>query len=118
MNRQKLAAYLADTYSSDGEHLFAKYPSFLVFRHNGNRKWFAVIMDIPRKNLGLPSEGEISVVNLKCDTRLIGSFREEPGVFPGWHMNKAHWLSVALDGTVEDEKIKFLVDMSYELTKK
>ena len=117
MNRSQLESYLADTYSTQGEHLFAQYPSFLVFRHNGSRKWFAVIMDIPRKNLGLPGEGEISVVNLKCDTRLIGSFREEPGIFPGWHMNKAHWLSVALDGTVEDEKIKFLVDMSYELTK-
>ena len=117
MDRQELAAYLADTYNVDGEHLFAKYPSFLVFRHNGNRKWFAVIMNIPRKNLKLPGEGEISVVNLKCDTRLIGSFREEPGIFPGWHMNKAHWLSVALDGTVGDEKLKLLVDMSYELTK-
>ena len=118
MNREELATYLADTYGSEGEHLFAKYPSFLVFRHNGNRKWFAVIMDSPRKNLGLVGDGEISVVNLKRDTRLIGSFREEPGSFPGWHMNKAHWLSGALDGTVEDEKIKFLVDMSYELTKK
>ena len=118
MNRQELSVYLADTYGSEGEHLFAKYPSFLVFRHNGNRKWFAVIMDIPRKNLGLPNDGEISVVNLKCDTRLNGSFREEPGIFPGWHMNKAHWLSVGLDGTVEDEKVKLLVDMSYELTKK
>jgi len=117
MNREELAAYLADTYSADGEHLFAKYPSFLVFRHTGNRKWFTVIMDIPKKNLNLPGEGDISVVNLKCDTRLIGSFREEPGIFPGWHMNKAHWLSVALDGTVADEQIKFLVDMSYELTK-
>ena len=118
MTRLELAVYLTDTYSVTGEHLFARHPSFLVFRHNGNKKWFAVIMDIPRKNLGLPGEGEISVVNLKCDTRLIGSFREEPGIFPGWHMNKAHWLSVALDGTVDDEKIKFLVDMSYELTKK
>ena len=118
MNRQELAVYLTDTYSSDGETLFAKYPSFLVFRHNGSRKWFAVIMNIPRKHLKLPGEGEISVVNLKCDTRLIGSFREEPGIFPGWHMNKAHWLIVALDGSVEDEKIKFLVCMSYELTKK
>ena len=117
MNREELAAYLTVAYSTEGEHLFAKYPSFLVFRHSGNRKCFAVIMDIPRKNLGLTGEGEISVVNLKCDTRLIGSFREEPGIFPGWHMNKGHWLSVALDGTVEDEKIKFLVDMSYELTK-
>ena len=118
MNRQELATYLTDTYSVEGEHLFAKYPSFLVFRHSGNRKWFAVIMDIPRKNLGLTGESGISVVNLKCDTRLIGSFREEPGIFPSWHMNKAHWLTVALDGTVEDEKLKFLVDMSYELTKK
>lgn len=72
----------------------------------------------PQKESGTDGEGEISVVNLKCDTRLIGSFREEPGIFPGWHMNKAHWLSVALDGTVNDEKIKFLVDMSYELTVK
>ena len=118
MNRQELAAYLTDNYSSVGEHLFAKYPSFLVFRHNGNRKWFAVIMDIPRKKLKLPGDGEISVVNLKCDTRLIGSFRMEPGIFLGWHMNKAHWLSVALDGAVDEEKIRFLVDMSYELTKK
>ena len=117
MNRQELEAYLADIYSTNGERLFAKYPSFLVFRHNGNRKWFAVIMDIPRKNLGLPGEGQTQVVNLKCDTRLIGSFREEPGIFPGWHMNKAHWISVALEACVEDEKIKFLAAMSYELTK-
>ena len=106
MNREELVAYLTDTYSVEGERLFAQYPSFLVFRHNGNRKWFAVIMDIPRKNLGLPNDGEISGVNLKCDTRLIGSFREEPGIFPGWHMNKAHWLSVALDGTVERKSVR------------
>ena len=117
MTRSELAAYLTDTYSVTGEQLFARYPSFQVFRHQGNKKWFAVIMDIPRRNLGLPGEGQTQVVNLKCDTRLIGSFREEPGIFPGWHMNKAHWLSVALDGTVEVEKIRFLVDMSYELTK-
>ncbi len=117
MNRQELAAYLTETYGTTGENLFSRYPNFLVFRHDGNRKWFAVIMDIPRKNLKLPVEGEISVVNLKCDTRLIGSFRMEPGIFPSWHMNKAHWLTVALDGTVDDEKIRFLADMSYELTK-
>lgn len=118
MNRQELAAYLTETYGTTGEHLFARYPSFQVFRHRDNKKWFAVIMDIPRKTLNLPGEGQIQVVNLKCDTRLIGPFREEKGIFPGWHMNKAHWLSVALDGTVEDEKIRFLLDMSYELTKK
>ena len=117
MSRSELETYITEIYSTDGEHLFSKYPSFLVFRHNGNKKWFAVLMDIPRKNLGLTGDGQTQVVNLKCDTKLIGSFRMEPGIFPGWHMNKTHWLTVALDGTVEDEKIKFLVNMSYELTK-
>ena len=35
MTRAALAAFLANTYSATGEHLFARYPSFLVFRHNG-----------------------------------------------------------------------------------
>ena len=118
MTRPELTAYLTDTYDCAGENLFARYPEFLVFRHHGSRKWFAVLMDIPKKNLGLAGEGKLSVVNLKCDPRMIGSFRMEPGIFPGWHMNKAHWLTVALDGTVENEKLTFLVDMSYELTKK
>ena len=118
MNRHDLTFYLTDTYHTSGEYLFARYPNFQVFRHAGSRKWFAVLMDIPREKLGMHSGGEISVVNLKCDSRLIGSFRMEPGIFPGWHMNKAHWITVALDGSVEDDKIKFLLDMSYELTKK
>ena len=118
MTRSELAAYLTETYSVSGENLFARYSGFQVFRHHGSKKWFAVLMDIPRKNLLLPGDGEISVVNLKCDPRLIGSFREEAGIFPGWHMNKAHWLSVALDGTVDTEQTKFLASLSYDLTKK
>ena len=118
MNRFELESYISNTYGVAGERLFVKDPATCVFRHQKNRKWFAVIMEIPRGKLGLSGDKHIQVVNLKCDTRLIGSLRREPGIFPGWHMNKAHWLSVALDGSVEDEKIRFLVDMSYKLTKK
>ena len=100
MNRIELQTYIEDTYGATGENLFVKYPSFRVFRHGINRKWFAVIMQIPQEKLGLPSGDPIHLVNVKCDTRLIGSFREEKGIFPAYHMSKAHWLTVALDGTV------------------
>ncbi len=113
-----LAEYLAERYSVTGEYPFTRYPNVQVFRHNGNKKWFAVLMDVSEKNLGLAGDGTVSIVNLKCDTRLIGSLRQEAGIFPGWHMNKDHWISVALDASVDREKIEFLVDMSYELTKK
>jgi len=117
MKRETLERYIEETYGAIGERLFAKYPSFMVFRHGHNRKWFAVIMEIPKEKLGLSGGGDIQVVNVKCDTRLIGSFREEKGIFPAYHMSKAHWLTVSLDGTVEEDKIKFLLDMSYDLTK-
>lgn len=113
----KLQDYIEETYAVAGEYLFAKDATTCVFRHSSNRKWFAVMMQIPRAKLGLSGEGNIHVVNVKCDPRLIGSFRQEAGIFPAYHMSKAHWLTVALDGTVETDKIKFLLDMSYDLTK-
>ena len=109
--------YIGNTYGVTGEHPFAKEPATCVFRHACNQKWFAVIMEIPKEKLGLSGGGEINLVNFKCDTRLIGSFREETGIYPAYHMSKAHWLTVALDGTVGEDKIKFLLDMSYDLTK-
>lgn len=112
-----LQDYIEESYGTVGEYPFAKDVSTCVFRHRENRKWFAVIMEIPKKKLALSGGGDIRVVNVKCDTRLIGSFRQENGIFPAYHMSKAHWLTVVLDGTVAEEKLKFLIDMSYDLTK-
>ena len=117
MNRLELENYITETYGVQGEALFARYPGFRVYRHGCSRKWFAVIMEIPKEKIGISGGGNIHVVNVKCDPRLIGAFREEKGIFPAYHMSKAHWLTVALDGTAEEEKLKFLLNMSYDLTK-
>lgn len=112
-----LKAYIEEVYGIEGEYPFSGDATTCVFRHSSNRKWFAVIMELPRQRLGLAGDGYIRVVNTKCDTRMIGAFRQEQGIFPAYHMSKAHWLTVALDGTVDTQKIKFLLDMSYDLTK-
>ena len=109
--------YIETVYGVAGEYPFAKDAATCVFRHSSNRKWFGVIMEIPEKKLGLPGQENIRVLNVKCDTRLIGAFRQEKGIFPAYHMSKAHWLTLALNGTVEEDTIKFLLDMSYDLTK-
>ena len=57
----------------------------------------------------------MDVVNFKCDPILIDSLRNEDGFFPAYHMNKEHWITVSLDD-VCDEKIKMLLDISFELT--
>ena len=117
MNRTELQTYIEEIYGAVGERLFAKDPATCVFRHQSNGKWFAIIMEIPKAKLGLQAGGTSCVVNLKCDMRLIGSFRLEEGIYPAYHMSKAHWLTVVLDGTVGEDKLKFLLEMSYDLTK-
>ncbi len=107
---------IAEIYSTEAEYPWADSPDAAVFRHRGNRKWFALRMVIPRNRLGLPGEESIEILNVKCDPTAIGSFRAMPGVYPAYHMNKTHWLSVALDGSATEETIRLLLEISYRLT--
>ena len=118
MNRKELESYIVDKYSVEPEYPWAKMPTFAVFRHSNNKKWFAVIMTITKDKLGLDSTENIDVVNLKCDPLFMGSVLNEQGIFPAYHMSKTHWISVALDGSVEPDKIKWLLDLSFDLTVK
>ena len=116
MKRSELEAFILETYPADADYPWLKYQNYEVFRHCDNRKWFAIIMDVPKNKLGLQDEERMEVVNFKCDPILIGSLRKEPGFFPAYHMCKDSWITVALDGSVTDDKIKILLDMSYQAT--
>lgn len=116
MNRKELEDYIADVYGVCGEFPWADAPSYAVFRHSNNRKWFALVMDIPKEKLGLSDKGMLDILNVKCEPVMIDCLRTEPGFFPAYHMNKTNWITVALDGSVNHEKIKMLLDISYNLT--
>ncbi len=118
MNRNELDAYIYQTYKVKGEHPWESYPSHTVYRHNGNKKWFAVIMDLPGAKICLPHQKQVQVVNVKCDSLMIGSMLQEEGIYPGYHMNKSHWITLLLDGTLEEDKLKWLLDISFDLTDK
>ncbi len=103
-----------ERYSTEAAYLWARTPNFGVLRHP-NGKWYAVVMDIPRSKLGLSGDGLIDVVNLQVDPVMSGSLRSTPGIFPGYHMNKEKWITVALDGTIDMEQIAILLDISYDI---
>jgi len=116
MNREELEAYIVQTYCAEAEFPWARYPNYKVYRHGGNRKWFAVVMDVPGEKLGLQTKASVDIVNVKCDPLMVGSFREEPGFLPAYHMSKENWISALLDGSADGETIKLLLEMSYRLT--
>ncbi len=117
MNRESFDKYIVDKFKTTAEFPWVKY-NHGVYRHQSNNKWFAVVMDIPKSKLGLPGEENVCVVNLKNDPVMIGSLHKEEGIFPAYHMNKSYWITVLLDGTVDDEKLKWLLDISFQLTDK
>jgi predicted DNA-binding protein (MmcQ/YjbR family) len=54
--------------------------------------------------------------NVKCDPDKAIELREEyPCVLPGWHMNKKHWNTIVVDGSVSSKQLKEWIDWSYEL---
>ncbi len=81
--------------------------NWTVMRHRGNRKIFAAIFQ---------REGRIWI-NVKAEP-LAGDFwrRTYSAVVPAYHMNKTHWISIILDGTMSDREILRLIQDSYTLT--
>jgi predicted DNA-binding protein (MmcQ/YjbR family) len=64
----------------------------------------------------VPLGGTPGSASLKCDPDLAIALRGRyPGITPGYHLNKRHWNTVVLDGSVPDEEVLELIDHSYDL---
>ena len=116
MTPNELIAYAREQYGTEPEYLWESAPNTFVLRHRGNRKWYAVVMDVRRDRLGLPGEELVWLMAVKCGPLLSGSYIGKPGVLPAYHMNKTHWLGVLLDGSAADETVTELLELSYGQT--
>lgn len=66
-----------------------------------------------------PPSTEPVHISLKCDPVLSVILREQfPAVQPGYHLNKQHWNTVTLDGTLEEPQILDMIEDSYQLVVK
>ena len=116
MTKQQFLEYCTSTYGTSPDYPFDDLHETAVLRHAYNRKWYALVMRVSRRKFGLESDEVIDVVNLKLPTEMFGSFGASDGVYPAYHMNKLHWISVLLPDAPEDV-VTFLVNASFEATK-
>ena len=115
--RRQINDYIKDQYGVSPEFPWPRYNEHAVYRHKDNKKWFALIMDVGRDKLGLSGKKSVSVINLKIDDVILhDTIIREDGIMPAYHMNKLHWITVLLDGTVPSEKVCALLDISYNAT--
>ena len=115
--RQTIFAYIKKKYKVSPEYPWAKYDDNAVFRHSDNKKWFALVMGVEKNKLGLSGSEYVDVINLKIDDMMFRDILvQQEGILPGYHMNKEHWITVLLDGTVEEAKVYDLIDASFLAT--
>lgn len=111
-NREKLLAYAHARYGTSAEYLWEKHPSYGVLR-NAKGKWYATFMRIPKRRLLIDEEGECEVVNLKAAAQELVDHQR---IFPAYHMNKKHWISVRLDAHWESGELEMLLENSHQLS--
>ena len=116
MDKEQYLEYCEDIYGTSPDYPFDEDFETAVLRHIDNRKWYAIVMRVSRRKFGFESDEVIDVVNLKIPTEMFGSFGAADGVYPAYHMNKLHWISVVLPD-VPDDVVQFLVNVSFEATK-
>ena len=117
MDRQTAFDYIKKKYKVLPEYPWKRYGSSAVFRHTDNKKWFALAAGVQGDKVGLTGTDYVDVINLKVDDLLFRDMLiRENGITPAYHMNKLHWISVLLDGTVPEKRVYDLIDMSYLAT--
>ena len=105
MTRNEVLDDARDTLSVEADCPFAPPSDALVLRCPTNRKWFAILL---RR-----AEGELLCIRAGA---LTGSLLAQPGFVPAYHMNKEHWISIILDGSMKDVDIRRLIEESFALT--
>ncbi len=110
----QLAELIAKRYQ-DKPLFLLKDNDYGVFRHDANHKWYAIIMNIDRFKLD-GVKAPYDIINVKVPVFVLNDLRKEKGIYPAYHMNKKHWVSIVLDNALSDDRIMELVENSYKLT--
>ena len=109
----RIDSQIKDIYGVYPEFLWEDTPGCGVYRDRDSEKWFGIIMNVSRKKVAGDKDEEIEVMNLKLDEN-VPEYLTHTGVYPAYHMNKKHWVSVILDDTLSDEEVMGMIGMSHQ----
>ena len=114
---KRTLARIKSEFAVEPEFLWEKYPDCAAFRRPDNRKWFAVVMTVDRSRLGPDGCGSVEIIDLKALPADVEKHLAEGRFLRAYHMNKTHWFTVCLDGSVPDEELFALLAESWRQAK-
>lgn len=106
--------YIRNEYGAEAEFLWEKFPNNAIFREKKTQKWYAALLTVEKRKLGIDEDGTIEVIDLRESPENIALLVDEKRYFSGYHMNKKHWYTLLLDGSVFIEEIYRRIDASFD----
>lgn len=119
----RIAARVFEVYGDELEYPFEDNDA-AVWRTPNNRKWYGIIMNVLRSKVtkDKPEEGtadpRVDVMNVKINPDELDTLLGTAGIYECYHMNKKLWVSIILDGTLDDDRVMELISVSRSLVKK
>lgn len=113
----RVIEYVRERYGDELEFLWQNSLN-AVYRRKDNSKWYAVLLTVPASKLGRDSGGTVAIIDLRVSPDTLPSLLDGESFFPAYHMNKKHWVTIPLDGTVSAKFICERIDRSYALAEK
>ena len=114
---QAVLTLLKEQHQDQPEFLWKKFPNNAIFHRQDTHKWYAAILVISADKLGRDSQEIIEILDFRVATNKLATVIEQPNYYPGYHMNKQHWATICLDGSVPLAEIKQRLADSYLLAK-
>ena len=113
---ERMDSFIRQTFGDEPEFMWEKYPSFGVYRNPKSRKWYAFIGSVPRMRFDSRSDSkeEFELLNVKAAPEHIPELTKREGYYPGYHMNKKHWITMILDDTLPDEEVEEMIRQSHD----
>lgn len=113
---EKIIDYIKEKYNDELEFLWQKFDDNAIWRNKQNNKWYGILLKVSEKKLGIDSEKEVEIIDLRYQKEKIEFVVDSSKIFQGYHMNKNSWITIKLDETVNDLEIFELIDNSYKLS--
>lgn len=114
----KILDYAKEKYNSPAEYLWPKFPRNAVCRRQDNEKWYFALLSVQGSKIGLKTDEIVELVDLRAPIDDVPELLKQPNIYPAYHMNKKHWITIVLDGSMPLNEIYKFIDQSYELAKK
>ena len=114
---KRVIQFVRNEYGDELEFLWKKFDDNAIWRRNDNQKWYGAILTVSKTKLGLQSEDIAEIIDLRIQPELMNDLLAKDNYYPGWHMNKKHWFTVILDGSIPDEILFEHIRTSYMLAK-